>query len=118
MSPSIISTLRVIPKCIRKLGGEHAVDFHRNQPARPPRQHGVRAPRPGPISSTVLCETSPSVDDAAGELFMIKKCCPSLGLIYGRRGRNLGTLTLFFLEYRLAQRTRISRAGRGRSVQS
>ena len=66
----------------------------------------VRIPRPGPISSTVDSETSPTVSTIrTATSSLVKKCCPNLGLTFGRRAETaLGTLTLLSSGSRLAVR--------------
>src|SRR5579863_413548 len=57
----------------------------------------VKAPRPAPISSTVLCDKSPkaSAMRSAAEV-SIRKCWPNFGVLgVGRAADTFGTLTLF-----------------------
>ena len=87
------------PKLQPQLRRQHPVQLHRDQPPRAVcASTDVRIPRPGPISSTVLWATSPKASTMrAAASSLVRKCCPNLGLVRGRRAdTTFGTLTLTF----------------------
>src|SRR5579871_4826556 len=105
-SPSMISTFRDMPNLSRSCAASTrssstAINRRTRRASRE-----VRMPRPGPISSTVVCDTSPSASTMrTAPSSLLRKCCPNLGLDCGRRAEaTFGTLTLTSPGSRLASR--------------
>jgi hypothetical protein len=106
-SASMTSTLRAMPNFSRSCAASTRSSSTAIRRRARLASNEVRMPRPGPISSTVLCDTSPKASTTrAARSSLARKCCPILGFLCGRRAETtFGTLTLTASGIRLASRS-------------